>query len=1217
MLSMIDEKQNPVGAIFFRINSILGEDKCNLPGRVSKRTVERWLTGWPLPTPVNAKHIALKIWDDMQSSAKKDTMRAVLACIREVVPLAPRKWNREKFGAWFFAQAEAARESLPQKPRKKTQPIKPTPAPMPGSLEKPFNSANPVHVRVNQLFADAGFPVFNGVVSCGPDVQVHLGPLYAYVEGLQSSAEVSNPFVAGKTMQLDALYVELTAAEDQRSRAWSEEGCPPSTFADADRPTVDPIGHWRDAIQRHRIPLETLISRTECLPAVLFGDPGSGKSTLTQYALHALGRGLVTGHGLNAANAIPFRLSLREFALSGKEDDYAIVPHLVRCVLRVPPETFENWRTLLAHFFHGEKPQRLFLLVDGVDEITLNPHVFSSIRRRLEEMTAVARLLITSRRAGFQAPVRRFMPFELAELSDLAMHGLIQNWFRQVSPRSEEFAVNFECWLSSDPRREEMATNPCLLSLLCFLNQNRAENHFTQAVNRADLYSQAVEKLTSDYDRLASASLPEALDALAGFSLDRYLNLGQGHTPQVLFRVEEARHFLHRCRSGQLAPALAPTTALSQDVGAVWLRTRLISRWDVDRWLHFIHLSFQEYFAAVWLTRLPPPEVKTLITLHRYNPFWREVWRFYAGLCRDRGAEGAERFQILARSFVQPCDFYEQSFFWLAQLCSDYGLRDTRLLLGFDLRAKLYQYFLSGRASSKSKIRCMADLDPDYFLDVVRQVLDQLLQFYQDAPCHEPPPPSEEISLAVDILQHIYHPEALRYQLQLIEAETRYPNLMPHHPETGPQISTGRNTFLSKPLEEWLETTNRPLQRRRLVAYLACARGPRAGQVIFEAGRRECRRAQLARPDEKLEVLDFVVACVWSLTDLQDVRAVELAAELWPVRALQGDCIFQVCWALKQIKSPAVPDLMERWLDEGIERDGETFLVILDLLKEWPERPVPAAIDQVLVDEKVGPRERAAAWEVVVLCGGHEGRKRLQNQLARWADQPCFTEAQVQELFAICKFVGALKLPFLEEIDKLRQQAEHNSEPSLTDALWACLTRLYSVDSRLPSHHRWLKDTCLPALRQSLVLKHSSGDFYFREWLDAFRSCPTDILRTLANMIEEVWSSLAKDLRGKVLHFFVDLPALAPHAIVRTAAQSNDTILYPLALRILADLEPGLLVMARKRHPGMDMALREKGERDGTLFFPTEYYSPEALVFHRYTGIETRAKAVSPTQSPE
>lgn len=94
--------------------------------------------------------------------------------------------------------------------------------------------------------------------------------------------------------------------------------------------------------------------------------------------------------------------------------------------------------------------------------------------------------------------------------------------------------------------------------------------------------------------------------------------------------------------------------------------------------------------------------------------------------------------------------------------------------------------------------------------------------------------------------------------------------------------------------------------------------------------------------------------------------------------------------------------------------------------------------------------------------------------------------------------------------------------------------------SRLPSHHRWLQEICLPALRQALSRPAQAGESRTTQWLHAFRNCPADILHALASMVEEAWPALSNKARISTLQFFADLPEYAPSAIVKMASGSKD-----------------------------------------------------------------------------
>ena len=907
----------------------------------------------------------------------------------------------------------------------------------------PFDALNVLHRRVSDLFKSAGFLLEQGVAILGTDIRIHLGPLLAYLEALQGSAVVPNQFAEGGQIILDELYVELMAAENQRV----------DSLVGPDETTrADPIQVWRAHSQRHRIPLATLLSRTEVLPAVLFGDPGAGKSTLLHFALRDVARSLANGETLAANAALPFRISLHELAKDGETDNFEIIPYLVRRILKVTEAEVASWRAALAHLFRNVRPLRLLLLVDGVDEITPQRSVFDCIHQKLEDATSIARMVITSRRAGFLRPVRAFAAFELVELAEPAMARLVQNWFAHVRPQPPRYVQSFTLWLFADPRRQEMAANPCLLSLLCYLNQDRVEDDFIQAVSRAELYRLAVGKLTGDPDRSVPTGLPPALEALAQFALDRYA--ASNGAPKVLFSRAEVRQFFHDTGPAHRSAAGVWPADFLDDV---WLRTRLVSCWDGGEHYHFIHLSFQEYFAARWLVVLPLPEVEALLRKHRYNPYWREVWRFYAGLCRALEPRGDARFAALAKAYCEPRDLYDQTLFWLAPLCAEFGLRDTRPLLGFDLRTELHRLLLAGHNQSTAFIRRMVEVDPEYYLDLARTLLDRQVAGYRNAPSRgkkSETPDEGEVRLMVGVLSGIYHPLALDYQRELIRAEAHYPKLKPTHPSLGPSVISGRNEMLTAALREWLPTAAGPLQRERLVSYLSCTGGVLAGEAILEAARKAARtnRAAKASPQEREEAMEFQCHCLWALTELQDPRAVELAAELWTEPRFRAGPVAEACNFLGDMKHPGVAGLLERWLDEaGDSLSGLVLEPILICLKDWPERPIPRAVEKLLAGSAGDPSVRACAWELVVRRGGVQGASRLRQHLADLMALRRWSEDQMRELVAIAEFVGEQKIPAERELEALLERAEAREEHFLASSLWACLTQWHGVQARLPS----------------------------------------------------------------------------------------------------------------------------------------------------------------------
>ncbi len=1215
-----EQDGNPVLEILRDANARLGENCLNLVG-LNESTYRRWFRGDGQPTPGSAKHAGESLWRQL-AQATDQVRKAILDKVTGFQKPPEGGWSEQTLGSAFHTLADGFRRQLRRdgnaiQSKQEARLGRSTMGNLigaqrlgPGSPSRhhAYDPSSPIYQRVNQLFESAGLPVFDGQVSCGAEVQVHLGPLYAYLEELQRSARIANQFAPGGLIELNELYVELSAAEDQRDGGgFASGGEGVSDVLEADLPTARAVTRWRSRVEQHRIPLEALVSRTEVLPAVLFGDPGAGKSTLTTYLLHALGQGLVTQRGLMVEGALPFHISLREFTLAGELDHYEIIPYLLRHRLRVPAEDLDSWRTVLGHFFRDQRPYRLLLIVDGVDEATPSPQVFAQLRRQFGNMTAVSRLIFTSRRAGFLPPVAGYAAFELLELTEPTMFQLVQNWFRCVHPRSESFVHSFLLWLFADPARHDMARNPCLLSLLCYLNQARPDNGFIQAANRAELYRLAVEKLTSDADRLPATGREEGLDALAAFALDRYVNLGPSRGPHALFSREEARQFLeHHQGIVPVAERVAAGSPLARHLDAIWLQTRLVGKWSDRDWYCFLHLSFQEFLAARCLVTRPEVEVEALLSLHRFNPFWREVWRFYAGLCREQGIRGESRFGALARAYVSRRDLYEQCLFWFAPLSAEYGLRDTRRLLGFDLRVELNRHVTSGRAQTLAHIRMMVDMDPEYFLDQARSVLDRQVSGYTQR-AHlgrrHPLPDEAQVRLAAAILGCIYHPSAVEYQRKLIEKEAHWPDLKPVHPSLGPSARSGRNEPLTQALRRWLSTAAGPLQRERLVNYLARTGGPDAALALLEAAIALSDGPRRRPTAQRSERLRFQVHCLWALAELQDRRVVQLAEVLWGNRRFREEHLFEACNCLTQVKDPAVSKLVEDWLASPLVKDDPFVLEpLLVCLKGWPERPVPARVEQLVENRATPPVVRAHAWEVLVRRGGFPALLRFRKRLTELGAARRWTESETEELTAEVLFVTRHRLPLEPELSLLLARAKRFKAPKLLDALWGSLTAMKAAQSSTPVNHDWFEHVCLPALRHHLTHGPHDAERPVQFWLDGFRTAPEEILLALRDSVASVWDSLQPNVRLSVLQFLTDLPRYAPLEKVKRAVASQDQNERQAAADIIVAAEPGALLDCRTTDPLIEKSFLRASVVDGTLFFADGYYAPGMAQFISYVG---------------
>jgi hypothetical protein len=247
-----------------------------------------------------------------------------------------------------------------------------------------------------------------------------------------------------------------------------------------------------------------------------------------------------------------------------------------------------------------------------------------------------------------------------------------------------------------------------------------------------------------------------------------------------------------------------------------------------------------------------------------------------------------------------------------------------------------------------------------------------------------------------------------------------------------------------------------------------------------------------------------------------------------------------------------------------------------------------------------------------------EGANRLRKYLSDLAAARRWSEGQMRELVAIAGFGGEQKIPAERQLEALLERAEAGGEHLVASALWACLTQWHATHARLPSHRQWFVDRCLPALRQALTRVSAQPEVSLSNWLAALRRCPDDLRLELARFVEEVGPSVHPTVVPSLLNLFTEAPEFAPAGIVRQVLDSGEASLRDLVvLDMVAETEPGWLVARRQQDPEADRALSRRSLTDGTLFFPTGYYTPRDLRFHSYSSPSAAQPGGTPRPSDQ
>ena len=394
---------------------------------------------------------------------------------------------------------------------------------------------------------------------------------------------------------------------------------------------------------------ETVIDAIEVdAPLVLLGDPGIGKSTLLNQLACLLSRParnpLIDRHGWR----LPLLMVLRELPVRGVTDFDGLLEAFLSREMSAPLRDDEGLRYLNRTLAEGNA----FLLLDGIDEIgdrrtreALREAVFDGIARFPD-----CRWLLSSRIVGYDevsfdtqrirpdAEPSRFgrgsqvreevtPPYGrerrpsmrrlrdgrvatryIAPFDDQRIAAFARNWYHQRDAASQRAASNANHLIRAvhaDDSILRLARVPNLLTMMALIHRIEA----TLPHGRALLYERIAEAYLESIDKFRGIDssphdLPRKKSWLArvGFEMQRRRTSGDrsSYRSEILTDSETVLGWLSEEMDRGDAVADAPSA--QQFLKIVGRRSGLFLPRGEGRYA-FVHLSFQEYFAAVALAR--------------------------------------------------------------------------------------------------------------------------------------------------------------------------------------------------------------------------------------------------------------------------------------------------------------------------------------------------------------------------------------------------------------------------------------------------------------------------------------------------------------------------------------------------------------------------------------------------------------------------------------
>ena len=328
---------------------------------------------------------------------------------------------------------------------------------------------------------------------------------------------------------------------------------------------------------------------------LIVGDPGGGKSTSVQSAVHHFASQAAQG----LTRSVPFRIVVRHYAEALRDDNSLGILRYLLSTLNEDLGSVMAMETLRYLLDTG----RAVVFFDGLDEI-LAIHerqvVVSRIERFVQRFVASA-FVITSREVGYdQAPLRiNVAPFQIRPFSDAAIREFASHYLRLTDPDASALANSkgVDKFMNDSSTIPDIRANPLLLGVLC----NLTATGMSMPKNRVELYSRCAEMLFSEWDRIKGTT-PLIDDRAATESAVRELALkvfmsGTEEIGEKDLRAFISEFFQNLTGVDRHGANLFTNEALRLWRGRQWMLIEA-GAFEGETYYRFSHRTFMEFFAA-------------------------------------------------------------------------------------------------------------------------------------------------------------------------------------------------------------------------------------------------------------------------------------------------------------------------------------------------------------------------------------------------------------------------------------------------------------------------------------------------------------------------------------------------------------------------------------------------------------------------------------------
>lgn len=383
---------------------------------------------------------------------------------------------------------------------------------------------------------------------------------------------------------------------------------------------------------------------------VFLGDPGCGKTTLLKKIAFDLSSPQNRTDGI-LSNFIPLYFRLADYSRFYQENHKGLIEYL--------QQRFYQFRDSL--FKTAQREQSLVFLMDGLDEIADTPLRIQVVEQVNTFVFANPQYIyfITSRIVGYQDAALNgiFSTYRLEPLTDAKIETFVYQWHLAVEENTEDGKSakdkkttankNTQSLVNAIEKNssvKRLATNPLLLTIitLIHLQGGRLPNKRVELYNIcADTFLQhwinrRVENASAILDRDV---LIELLSRVAFYIHEKYDN---GLIPEDDFKQKFLQYYQEL--SGYQANALPELKKeCHRFIDFIRQETGIFSEKGQDEegknLFGFLHLTFEEYFAAIEFKRRVAQNILRLKS-YIYSARWREIILLCAALFGGQSGNG-------------------------------------------------------------------------------------------------------------------------------------------------------------------------------------------------------------------------------------------------------------------------------------------------------------------------------------------------------------------------------------------------------------------------------------------------------------------------------------------------------------------------------------------------------------------------------------------------